>query len=236
MANWDDPNLKWDMPGLFYDERAALPVIRMKPKKIKTGFSALALDDKLQLTQNVITGLSDNAAVFTTPNPPVANITTLRSNIVAKTNEIEAAQDGLASLFQERAVLIEQLDTALSQEAAYVQNVTAGDAAKIALSGFEVRSAPSPVGPLPAPKDLHSNYGSAEGSVECQWDRVRGAQAYFVECGQDSDGPWNQVYAGTATHCAAAGLTPGSQYWFRVRALGTAGLGPWSDPSSKRAA
>ena len=39
-------------------------------------------------------------------------------------------------------------------------------------------------------------------------------------------------------HLAAAppaGLDPGRMYFFRVRALGTVGLGPWSDIAQKRA-
>lgn len=29
------------------------------------------------------------------------------------------------------------------------------------------------------------------------------------------------------------GLSSGKQYWFQVCAVGTAGLGPWSDPATK---
>ena len=33
----------------------------------------------------------------------------------------------------------------------------------------------------------------------------------------------------------ATGLVRGTQYWFRVRAIGAAGPSAWSDPATKRA-
>ncbi len=32
------------------------------------------------------------------------------------------------------------------------------------------------------------------------------------------------------------GLTSGTKYWIRVRAVGASGFGPWSDPAVKMAA
>jgi len=223
--------------GVMYDGAACYdePEPASIMKKVKVPLSTMVLDEKVQLLQNVVTGLTGNAA-FSTPSPSVGDLTALRTSVVNKINEIEAANDQLAVLYAERDALELLVDNALLQEAGYVQGASGGDEVKILSTGFTVRGGRAPVGPLPAPSDLHSNYGAEEGSVECQWDRVRGAQAYFVECSSTANGPWNQVYTGTSTHCTLTGLIPGSQYWFRVRALGAAGLGPWSDPTTKRAA
>jgi hypothetical protein len=37
-------------------------------------------------------------------------------------------------------------------------------------------------------------------------------------------------------NCLVTGLTSGKKYWFRVRAVGTAGFSGWSDPAVKMAA
>lgn len=119
--------------------------------KIKLNLARLSLDEKLQLTQNVITGLGSNVS-FPNPNPSTTQLTTARTNITAKTNAIEAAEASLRTEFAERAVLEAQLDTYLEQEAAYVESASGGDKAIILSSGFPVRAPRTPVGPLPAPR------------------------------------------------------------------------------------
>jgi hypothetical protein len=52
---------------------------------------------------------------------------------------------------------------------------------------------------------------------------------------EDPKGPWTQFYVGTKSSCTATELNPGQMYYFRVRALGTSGLSPWSDIAQKRA-
>lgn len=58
----------------------------------------------------------------------------------------------------------------------------------------------------------------------------------MVELASTSEGPWAQVNIITRVSYAFTGLTPGQKYWVRVRALGTLGFGPWSDPACRMAA
>ena len=37
----------------------------------------------------------------------------------------------------------------------------------------------------------------------------------------------------TKSKATVSGLATGTKYWFRVRAIGAAGPGPWSDPATK---
>ena len=37
----------------------------------------------------------------------------------------------------------------------------------------------------------------------------------------------------TKSKATVTGLTSGTKYWFRVRAIGATGPGPWSDPATK---
>lgn len=47
--------------------------------------------------------------------------------------------------------------------------------------------------------------------------------------------PWMQFYVGNNSRCSAIGLNPGQMFYFRVRAYGPLGPGPWSDIAQKRA-
>ena len=129
-----------------------------------------------------------------------------------------------------------ELDALLIQEAAYVENIANGEASIILLSGFPLAQEPTPIGQLPPPQNLLGTATDIEGTVKLKWNLVHGSKSYIVECATNPNGPWNQVTVTTRVSCVAANLTPGTKYWFRVRAVGAAGLSGWSDPAAKLAA
>jgi hypothetical protein len=204
-------------------------------ERIKLNLAKINLDEKLQLTQNVITGLDGNAT-YQNPNPSIAQLTAARANIIAKTNAISAAEMSLRTEYAERADLEAQLVTYLEQEATYVENASGGDKAKILSSGFPVRGPRVPVGPLPGPQNLSLVFGQSEGTVACSWDAVRGAYSYVLECAQAENGPWSQVAVSTTSSYIASGLQSGKKYFFRVQGVGAAGPGAWSEVALKMAA
>lgn len=103
--------------------------------------------------------------------------------------------------------------------------------------GWDLRGeAGGPIGPLPAPMNLNATYGDFEGTSDLSWDPVYGARFYKAQRSTSSEGPWTDCYADTASSCTVNGLTPGTQYWFRVCAHGGDGDSPWSDPATKRSA
>ena len=217
------------------NQDAAVPQTEHKMERIKLNLAKMSLDEKLQLTQNVITGLDSNAT-YPSPNPSIVQLTAARTNIIAKTNAISAAEASLRTEFAERADLEAQLVTYLEQEAAYVENASGGDKAKILSSGFPVRGPRVPVGPLSAPQALSLIFGQSEGTVACSWDAVRGASSYVLECTQTENGPWSQVAVTTTSSYIAGGLQSGKKYFFRVQGVGAAGPGAWSEVALKMAA
>jgi hypothetical protein len=64
---------------------------------------------------------------------------------------------------------------------------------------------------------------------------VAGRDAYVAEWAENSNGPWTQFYVGNKSSTTCSALTPGELYYFRVRAVGPLGPGPWSDIAEKRA-
>jgi hypothetical protein len=111
------------------------------------------------------------------------------------------------------------------------------DAATLQLGGWEIQAdSHTPVGPLPQPQNLHVTGGDLDGSVDLGWDAIkRGVQTYIAERATAADGPYTQCYIGKPSSCTDTGLVSGTEYWYRVRALGAAGPSAWSDPATKRA-
>lgn len=109
------------------------------------------------------------------------------------------------------------------------------DAALLQSGGWQLRGAAAPVGPLPAPQNLGATGGDMDGEADLYWQPVSGRDTYLAEQALSATGPWTQFYVGKKSSCTAKGLTSGTVYWFRVRAVGAAGPGPWSDPAQTRA-
>lgn len=225
IAHYDD--------GSHYDEPAA-PSTRKRMAQVKLGLRDKTLDEKADLADLFVTNMTGNAT-YPNPSPVLATLTGKASAARTKQTARNAASAALALAEQQLAIAETELVTALTSEGEYIQSASGGDAVKIASAGAEVSGPSGPVGPMPAPQNLRASGGDLEGTADLQWDPVRGRSSYIVECAQAAAGPWTQVYVGSKSSTTATALTSGTPYWFRVRAVGAAGPGPWSDPATKRA-
>lgn len=109
------------------------------------------------------------------------------------------------------------------------------DPAELQSGGWHLRGAPAPVGPMPAPQNVSGTGGDQDGEVDLSWEPVIGRDTYIAEHASSATGPWTQFYVGKKSSATASGLITGTAYWFRIRAVGAAGPGPWSDITQKRA-
>ena len=77
--------------------------------------------------------------------------------------------------------------------------------------------------------------GDFDGSLDAAWDPVRGASSYEIYISVDpvSGTSWTFKQSSPKSSAHIAGLTSGAKMWVRVRAIGAANEGPWSDPATK---
>jgi len=201
---------------------------------------------KLELKKRSDSELSDFAASivgamtgnpnFTTPTPALASVTTALTAFNTATADFVAATNAarLATVEKDNARLA--VEALLTQLAGYVEAASAGDEAKILTAGMAVRSTAAPVGLLPAPINVLAVSTDTEGKIDLTWLAVAGASGYEVECRLHVDAAaWTKVKTVTASKLSVPDLTPGALYAFRVRAVGAAGAGPWSDETVRRA-
>ena len=114
--------------------------------------------------------------------------------------------------------------------------VTPNDTAALASTGFPLRASQSPVGQLPAPGDVKAVASKNEGEIDVRCVTVTGASTYEWQLRvHDGSAAWGPLETGTKTRVKATGLTPGVVFAFRVRAIGSAGPGTWSDEATERA-
>jgi len=199
-------------------------------KSIKVGMSGLSALDKVAKALYIEGKLAGNPN-FTTPQPPVAEITAAREALeLAIAAALNGGKD--ATFAKNTAELA--LDELIVQEAGYVVSIAGGDEAKILSAGFEVRRNASPIGPLPKVANLEADLTDLVGEILADWDVTVGAHEYEVQRNSGDplvEGDWHVVGFTTKSKYLDTGLVSGSSHWYRVRARGTAGDGPFSDPA-----
>ncbi len=208
----------------------------MAKPKIALRLGELTPAEKVNFATGVHGGIATHDTTFVTPVPALTVLNTALSNLDSRLTAIAMMESNLEA---ERTLVRENETTlvdALTQLANYVETTANGDASVIQLSGFDLANEPTPIGPLPPPENLLGSTADIEGNVDLKWKRVKGAKSYIVECATDPSGVWLQSGVTTRTTLVCAGLVSGTKYWFRVRAVGAAGLSGWSDPAQKMAA
>lgn len=235
MASFDS-GFRFDSGARFDEEpppgppqprkRMAKPKLELKKKT----------DDVLQNFVDAILAAMTGNANYATPLPALADITTQQTAFKNALADQKAAKIALQQATSLKDNARDALETLITHLANYVEIASGGDEAKILSAGMQVRTPGAPVGPVAAPGDLSATAGDNEGEMDLGCDPVAGASSYEWQFRLHQDGTaWQTVKTTTNSRTTMTGLTPGTLYAFRVRALGSAGPGPWSDEAAKRA-
>jgi hypothetical protein len=234
MAYYDDPVARYDA-GLRYDDSPApQPKGTKKMAKVKLGLDRMSPQEVTDLATRIVTMMTGNAN-FTTPNPTLASITTQKTTTSTSITAQETAKATAEAATITRDTNLAALKAALSQLAAYVENASGGDAAKIESAGMSVRADSTvPVGPMGQVLDLVLSAGDFEGTLDAMWQPVRGAKSYEIQVSPDPPSTWTQKMASGKSSATVPGLASATKLWVRVRAVGASNqAGPWSDPATK---
>ena len=238
--NYDAPNAFYDAPNAFYDMAALPPTTPPKAmKKIKLSLQTKTAPQLHAFAEHHGTQVDAAPLVYTSLIPIKADYDDLLEEFDERITDVATKQTAL----DEAVLLLEQkrveVENALRSRAGRVEVIANGVVAIIVGGGFEVaNSTAGSVGELPAPQNVKVTMNEISGRLDIRWKRIKGAKSYIVECRTHgvTPGAWQQAKLCTAAKCSVTGLIPGQEYAFRVRALGAAGEGPWSDEAVKMAA
>jgi hypothetical protein len=150
--------------------------------------------------------------------------------------EQAVAETSLRAATKRKQAARKKAELALTTLASLTASVAQGNAVVILDTQMPLRRKRTPVGRLPAPADLRAEASDFEGACDLTWELVKGSSVYEVEHKlQEDSAPWQRSVIVTASKARVSGLTPGVLYYFRVRAVGSAGPGTWSDMALRRA-
>lgn len=204
-------------------------------KKVKLSISRLNANETADLAEAIVAKMTDNPH-FPEPEPPLDGLSEQAGTVRKKRMLITNLE---ATLTTERGLLagmLGGLKLDLHKLADHVQDKSDGDPNKIHSAGLLCVGDRVPVGPMPQVLNLKISVTDSEGVLRSEWQPVFGAFGYLVETATSPDGPWTQATATSRARHTLSGLTPGTKYWVRVRAVGAAGSGPYSDPACRIAA
>lgn len=204
--------------------------------KVKLNLRSLSPTEKTAKARQIVASLTGNPD-FTTPFPPLTQITTSADALDDAFAEVQAAKQTVltkSSILRERN---DALDGQLRQLASYVESISGDDETKILSAGVGIKNVVSSgIGtPLTAPTGLSAAEGDHDGEIDLNWDKVKNAKSYVIERSVDPPTATSWTYEATSSKSSATvvGLTSGTRYWFRVAAVLAAGQTGWSDPSTK---
>jgi hypothetical protein len=206
-----------------------------KIKRVKLEVDSLSEPELLAYGRTVETKLNESTT-FDTLDSKTAMLGAALGVLDTRIKDVSKKE---AELEQAGALLDDQRELVINTLASLgsgVEQIAEGDTAVVLASGFGVQAERAPVGPLGAPQNLRATTADIEGQVEARWNKVRGANAYIVECAPESGGEWKQTAVITRVNCVIPGLESGKKYRVRVCAVGATGQGPWSDEAVKMAA
>jgi hypothetical protein len=186
-------------------------------------------NDVANLADDVIDGMTGNAA-FPTPPIDVADLTTYNTTL---RTAITAADAGGPQQTAAKNKAYSTLTNALRKDANYVEIQSDNDLETLLSSGFDVVSTNRAQAPLDQPVILEiSNLATTQLLVRLQ--SILNAKSYQAQLATAANGPWQEAGIYTqARRIVLLGLTPGTVYFVRVRAIGGAtGYSEWSVPAT----
>lgn len=175
---------------------------------------------------------------FVEPWFPVGQGPTLASLQARKTSYSlakAAAEDGDAGAIATRIAEREAATADLKKLGNYVNLVADGDVAMLEGSGFELSKEPAPrmTEPPGIPQEFKVARTDISGQVKGSVKKLDGAGALegWICTGDPAvEANWrHHVTSVLARKIMFTGLTAGTVYYFRVRGIGSAGPGGWSD-------
>jgi len=210
----------------------------MQAKLIVT-FDRLSISDFLTMSGSIVNGMTNNSHF---KEPWAGQGLTLEQLTAAYTAFEEAYHASLTRdtvKIAQRNATRQTLTEILKRLALSLELMAEGDVTALATTGFElrhdiVRTNSNEL--LPAPTDFRVTHGQLSGSFDVHVTRLPGAGSYEVHIAEDNpnlESNWRHAITSVnSLHIIVTGLTPGKNYWVRIRGIDSNGGGVWSDPIS----
>lgn len=194
---------------------------------VKTGLKDLSVLQLIEKSRYIISQTSQNFS----PPPQELALVIAATDALVEANLLAQAKGSY--WFDVKKVRTKELLHQLRQLAAWVTMVSNRSETIITGSGFEVKKGNARLGSLPPPAGLVTLLTKMPGCIVLRWKPVHGKKLYGVEINRDDvmdESQWKHAISVTRAKAIIRNLENKQQYWVRVKAVGTAGASPPSEP------
>ncbi len=197
----------------------------MANQRIARNFESMRSKGLIDFGQNVEEKMSQETGIFPSPTPSIAELSATRQALsIARAN----AKNGSLVQRQEREAITALYRNQLLQLSLYVSMAAANSAELMERSGFTLTKQRATPGIPDVVTDLNVTYTGFKGEMGMGWRPVHGALSYTVQFREEGSDNWVACTA-TRIKTKVSFLQSEKKYIFRVAAVGSKGLGPWSD-------
>src|SRR2546429_2914137 len=147
-------------------------------------------------------------AVFASPQPPLAEVTTTIDDLETAYSDTLAARQEAKEKTSAQNQKEEEFDRVISRLASYVESASGGNETKIKSVGLDVRAPATSAQGLDLPASLAATAGDHEGEIDLQWDKVARARSYVIEMSADppTNSSWQHKTVSTKSRATIEGL------------------------------
>ena len=200
---------------------------------VKLGISSLTSEALVQKGRNVHDSLLLNAS-FPSLQALLPGLATA-CDVLEAANQAMEFHGGKAATDNKR-IADAALRSLLKDFGGYVQGISEGDKTLILSAAFDVTKQRTPL-PVPeAPPALNITRSTELGVLKARWKRVYGAVLFYLEMRAEGATEWERVATTTKANHEMTGLVTGKKYTFRVQAVASSGISPFSEEASQIAA
>jgi hypothetical protein len=234
MAFYDDSTgqTRYDSVVVHYDDPSPTPAGKKK-MKITLNLAQKTILQAIIFCRLIVQKMTGNAK-FTTPDPALTDLTAAAKEAEDANTAYEISKKTTKELLDVRNEKWDAMNALITSEAAYVakHSDTVSD---VESAGFTNTLPASPTQIPDQVSNLCVTQGDNDGSLDEQWDSDPTAASFELQTSPDPVTATSYVHRDTVTKssCTVTDLPTGSRVWSRVRAINSAGKGPWSDPVSK---
>jgi hypothetical protein len=223
-VRFDEPGLTWDMPGLHFDQEFI--EIEIEMIQIVLNLDRLSDTDLIGDVRAKALGLNNHAADFTGIEPSAADLTAAALTFEGVVSANDTLQQQALQSTKDKNAARAILEGAITAAKGWTEhNVSAEKAGNV----WTLKRAATTTTSIGQVGNLAASFGDEPGEVHLAWNPEDKAKSYEIQR-KAPGGEWTHAKTIGKSQVDIKGLTSGTLYQFRVRAIGPNELeGAWSD-------
>jgi len=179
------------------------------------------------LAQNIVTGLTDNAAIYPAPPVVAADLQAKLDSVIALCDEVVAAQAAAEQATATKNAGLDELADAMKADLRYAEDTVDYDDAKLTLLGWGAPAPPAALEPPGQPRTLEMPR-QGDSWVFLDWKKPADGgdvASYKVERRERPSGPWTLLSVAFDSEVMLTSQDQTKEWEYRVIASNKAGDG-----------